>query len=172
MIAADNKERTVGIFYYICICDTISKTCRYLIQQWWAGFKSDADLTLQSPIFFYFNVNNKIFYVSLTEAAEGLKIWVGWGVDGWMGDQCFCSFFCSYKIWEGDRPPLPCTQLDGTLFFRIFTYLRGRSHWNSRDYDSNVTISHFLKPETNKSDFRLYFELVGKSCRGCHQSEI
>ena len=74
MIAADNKERTVGIFYYICICDTISKTCRYLIQQWWAGFKSDADLTLQSPIFFYFNVNNKIFYVSLTEAAEGLKI--------------------------------------------------------------------------------------------------
>ena len=58
MIAADNKERTVGIFYYICICDTISKTCRYLIQQWWAGFKSDADLTLQSPIFFYFNVEN------------------------------------------------------------------------------------------------------------------
>ena len=30
------------------------------------------------------------------------------------------------------------TQPDGTLFFLIFTYLTGRSHWNSRDYGSNV----------------------------------
>ena len=64
------------------------------------------------------------------------------------------------------------TQPDGTLFFLIFTYLRGRSHWNSRDYGSNVAICHFLKPETNKGDFRLYFELVEKSCRGRHHSEI
>ena len=64
------------------------------------------------------------------------------------------------------------TQPDGTLFFLIFTYLRGRSHWNSRDYASNVAICHFLKPETNKGDFRLYFELVEKSCRGRHHSEI
>ena len=55
-------------------------------------------------------------------------------------------------------------------FFLIFTYLR--SHWNSRDYASNVAICHFLKPETNKGDFRLYFELVEKSCRGRHHSEI
>ena len=55
-----------------------------------------------------------------------------------------------------------CTQPDGTLFFLIFTYLRGRSHWISRDYASNVAICHFLKPETNKGDFRLYFELLWK----------
>ena len=64
------------------------------------------------------------------------------------------------------------TQPDGTLFFLIFTYLRGRSHWNSRDYGSNVAICHFLKPETNKGDFRLYFVLVEKNCRGRHHSEI
>ena len=57
-------------------------------------------------------------------------------------------------------------------YFFSFTYLRGRSHWNSRDYGSNVAICHFLKPETNKGDFRLYFVLVEKSCRGRHHSEI
>ena len=31
---------------------------------------------------------------------------------------------------------------------------------------------YFFKPETNKCDFRLYFELVEKSCRGRHHSEI
>ena len=35
-----------------------------------------------------------------------------------------------------------------------------------------MAICHFLKPETNKGDFRLYFELVEKSCRGRHHSEI
>ena len=30
----------------------------------------------------------------------------------------------------------------------------------------------FFQPETNKGDFRLYFELVEKSCRGNHRSEI
>ena len=35
-----------------------------------------------------------------------------------------------------------------------------------------MAICHFLKPETNKGDCRLYFELVEKSCRGCHHSEI
>ena len=64
------------------------------------------------------------------------------------------------------------TQPDGTLFFLIFTYLSGRSHQNFRDYGSNVAICHFLKSETNKGDFRLYFDLVEKSCRGCHHSEI
>ena len=58
------------------------------------------------------------------------------------------------------------TQPDGTLFFLIFTYFRGRSQWNSRDYGSNVALCHFLKPETNKGDFKLYFVLVEKSCRG------
>ena len=58
----------------------------------------------------------------------------------------------------------------GHYFFLIFTYLRGRSHWNSSA--SNVAIFHFLKPETNKGDFRLYFELFEKSCRGRHHSEI
>jgi hypothetical protein len=35
-----------------------------------------------------------------------------------------------------------------------------------------VAIGYFLKPETNKGDFRLYFELFEKSCRGRHHSEI
>jgi hypothetical protein len=30
----------------------------------------------------------------------------------------------------------------------------------------------FLKPESNKGEFRLYFELFEKSCRGSHHSEI
>ena len=41
-----------------------------------------------------------------------------------------------------------------------------------RDYGSNVAIYHFLKPETNKGDFRLYFELVQKSCWGHSHSKI
>ena len=60
------------------------------------------------------------------------------------------------------------TQPDGTLIFLIFTYLRGRSYWNSRDYGSNTALCHFLKPETNTGDFRIYFELIEKSCRGRH----
>ena len=35
-----------------------------------------------------------------------------------------------------------------------------------------MAICHFLKPVTNKGDFRLYFELVEKNCRGRHHSEI
>jgi hypothetical protein len=73
-----------------------------------------------------------------------------------------CSIWCSGCI----------TQPDGTLFFLIFTYLRGRSQWKSRDYGSNVAICHFLKPETKKGDFRLYFVFFEKSCRGRHHSEI
>ena len=30
----------------------------------------------------------------------------------------------------------------------------------------------FFKPESNKGEFRLYFELFEKSCRGRHRSEI
>jgi hypothetical protein len=30
----------------------------------------------------------------------------------------------------------------------------------------------FFKPESNKGEFRLYFELFEKSCRGRHHSEI
>jgi hypothetical protein len=78
-----------------------------------------------------------------------------------MPDQPFETFF-----------DLTYTQPDGTLFFLIFTYLRGRSHWNSRDFASNVAICYFLKPKTNKGDFRLYFEILEKSCRGRHHSEI
>ena len=77
-------------------------------------------------------------------------------------------FFCRLMIKSIDI----CTQPDGTVFFLIFTYLRGRSHWNSRDYGSNVAICHFLKPATNKGDFRLYFLLAEKSYRGRHHSEI
>ena len=81
---------------------------------------------------------------------------------------------CILMNYRG-RPPFSegvRTQPDGTLFFLIFTYLRGRSHWNSRDYGSNVAICHFFKPETNKGDFRLYFVLFEKNCRGRHLSEI
>ena len=35
-----------------------------------------------------------------------------------------------------------------------------------------MAICHFFKPETNKGDFRLYFVLVEKNCRGRHHSEI
>ena len=76
------------------------------------------------------------------------------------------------KLLIGSKLSLGYTQPDGTLFFLIFTYLRGRSQWNSKDYGSNVAIYHFLKPETNKGDFRLYFVLVEKNCRGRHHSEI
>ena len=34
------------------------------------------------------------------------------------------------------------------------------------------SIYQYIKPETNKGNFRLYFELVEKSCRGRHYSEI
>jgi len=43
---------------------------------------------------------------------------------------------------------------------------------NFRNYGSNGAIYYFLKPETNKDDFRLYFELLEKSYRGRHHSEI
>jgi hypothetical protein len=33
-------------------------------------------------------------------------------------------------------------------------------------------VIYCVKPETNKDDFRLYFKLLGKSCRGRHHSEI
>ena len=69
-------------------------------------------------------------------------------------------------------PHSSITQPDGTVFFLIFTYFRGRSHWISRDYGSNVAICHFLKHKTNKGDIWLYFELAEKSCRGRHHSEI
>ena len=77
-----------------------------------------------------------------------------------------------FKMQHSHQSVDPSTQPDGTLFFLIFTYLRGRSQWNSRDYGSNVAICHFLKPETNKGDFRLNFVLVEKNCRGRHHSEI
>ena len=64
------------------------------------------------------------------------------------------------------------TQPDGTLFFLIFTYLWGISHWSFRNYGSNAAIYNFFKPESNKGEFRLYFELFEKSCRGRHHSEI
>ena len=64
------------------------------------------------------------------------------------------------------------TQPDGTLFFLIFTYLWGISHWSFRNYGSNAAIYNFFKPESNKGEFRLYFELFEKSCRGRHRSEI
>ena len=49
------------------------------------------------------------------------------------------------------------TQPEGTLFFLIFTYLRGRSHWNSRDYASvwQYVIFLSLKPTKVNSDFIL-----------------
>ena len=37
------------------------------------------------------------------------------------------------------------TQPDGTVFFLIFTYFRGRSQWISSGYGSNMAICHFLK---------------------------
>ena len=51
-----------------------------------------------------------------------------------------------------------------TVFSHI--YLWGRSHWNFRNYGLNLAIYHFLKPETNKSDFRLLFELFEKVIGG------
>ena len=64
------------------------------------------------------------------------------------------------------------TQPDGTLFFLIFTYLWGISHGSFRNYGSNAAIYNFFEPEINRGEFRLYFELFEKSCRGRHHSEI
>ena len=58
------------------------------------------------------------------------------------------------------------------LFYQIFTYLWGRFLWSFINYGSNAAIYNLLKPESNKGEFRLYFELFEKSCRGRHRSEI
>ena len=50
-------------------------------------------------------------------------------------------------------------------------------HTAGSDTNQNLEIMaqmwqcHLLKPETNKGDLRLYFELFEKSYRGHHQSE-
>jgi hypothetical protein len=77
---------------------------------------------------------------------------------------------CSLK----ETIDLKVTRAHSQLEHYFFSYLLTWEvdHWNSRDYGSNVAICHFLKPETNKGDFRLYFLLVKKSCRGRHHSEI
>ena len=90
---------------------------------------------------------------------------------GWISFWRYFLFLCLFFMKKLSFMFYP-TQPDGTLFFLIFTYLRSRSYWNSRDYGLNVAICHFLKPATNKGDFRLYFLLVEKSCRGRHHSEI
>ena len=60
----------------------------------------------------------------------------------------------------------PITQPDRTLFFLIFTYLWGIFHWSFRNYGSNAAIYNSFKPETNKGEFRLYFELFEKKLQG------
>ena len=35
-----------------------------------------------------------------------------------------------------------------------------------------MSIYHFLKPETNRGDFRIYFETVAKSCRNINRNII
>ena len=50
----------------------------------------------------------------------------------------------------------------GHYFFLIFAYLWGRSHWSFRNYGWNAAIYNFFKPETNKDEFSLYFELFEK----------
>ena len=64
------------------------------------------------------------------------------------------------------------TQPVGTLFFLIFTYLWGISHRSFGNYGTNAAIYNFFKPESNKGEFRLYFELFEKICRGRYHSEI
>ena len=41
-------------------------------------------------------------------------------------------------------------------------YVWGKSHWSVRNYGLNGAISQYVKPETNKIDFKLYFELFEK----------
>ena len=62
--------------------------------------------------------------------------------------------------------------LEFRAWFLVFTYLWSISHWTFRNYGSNAAIYNFFKPEIDKGDFRLYFELFEKSCRGRHHSEI
>ena len=61
---------------------------------------------------------------------------------------------------------LTLTQPDRTLFFLIFAYLWGTSHWSFRNYGSNAAIYNISKPETNKGEFSLYFELFEKKVVG------
>ena len=53
------------------------------------------------------------------------------------------------------------TQLVGTLFFLIFTYLWGIFHRSFRNFGSNAPMHNNFKPETNEGESRLYFELFG-----------
>ena len=81
-------------------------------------------------------------------------------------------FSCTeaFKTWDKPGPnvfttPIT-TQPDWTLFFLKFSYLWGKSLWSFRNYGSNVATYHILKPETNKGDFRHYFELFKKKFIG------
>ena len=53
------------------------------------------------------------------------------------------------------------TQPDKTLFFLIFTYLRDRSYWNSRDYASNVSQFNSNNPRINLWNFRDKISRIG-----------
>ena len=57
------------------------------------------------------------------------------------------------------------------IFSHVYLLVRYASlkFW---EYGSNAAIYNSFKPESNKSKFRLYFELFEKSCRGHHHSDI
>ena len=72
--------------------------------------------------------------------------------------------------------PLPnfYTQLDGTLFFLIFTYFWGKSHWSFRNYGSNGAIYYFLIPTKTTSDFILSYlkKAIGGAFTKKYQKQI
>jgi hypothetical protein len=72
---------------------------------------------------------------------------------------------CSYCIWLMLllylAHALPWISVMRIWVMRIFLSLKKRM-------SQGPAVCHFLKPETN---FRLYFELIEKSCRGRHHSE-
>ena len=70
----------------------------------------------------------------------------------------------SVTFWSDILSAYVCniyTQPDRTLFFLIFAYLG-----SFRNYGSNAAIYNFFKPETNKGEFSLYFELFEKKVVG------
>jgi hypothetical protein len=83
----------------------------------------------------------------------------------------FCVRAKYIRFWIPLKEKQTHTAWSDTIFFSYFlTYLWGISHRSFINYGSNATIYNFFQPETNRGEFRLYFELFVKSCKGRHQS--
>ena len=110
-------------------------------------------------------ITEKKGFTNLVRSDLKMSDWKVWQFCYWLARgihffnvQRLCYRNCSPFFQECKGTPiLHITQPDGTLFFLIFTYLRGRSSWNSRDYPQmwQYVIFLTLKPTKVTSDFIL-----------------